>query len=157
MELQNCQRKVSEFDSVCRVLTLQNHDFGHFQLLQEHVSGTIWLAACDFLLAFYCHLTRWLHCLLLQEIQIDFTFLVLPFWWRLTRVLLDNIQEGEGRKMVVCVCVCNTLVAQLLRYQVPHNHTSTLSLNFLQARCSSWHPACSTKAVNNDNRPKCRL
>jgi len=31
--------------------------------------------------------------------------LVLPFWCRLTQVALDKIQEG--RKTVVCVCVCN--------------------------------------------------
>ena len=30
--------------------------------------------------------------------------LVLPFWYRLTRVVPDTIQEGH--KMVVCVCVC---------------------------------------------------
>jgi len=30
--------------------------------------------------------------------------LVLPFWCQLTRVVLDEIQEG--RIMVVCVCVC---------------------------------------------------
>jgi len=31
-------------------------------------------------------------------------FLVVPFWCRLTRVVPDKIQEG--RKTVVCVCVC---------------------------------------------------
>jgi len=49
-----------------------------------------------------------IHCLSLQEIQSGFTFLVLPFWCRLTRVVPDKIQEG--RKTVVCVgaclCVC---------------------------------------------------
>ena len=30
--------------------------------------------------------------------------LVLPFWYRLTWIVPDKIQEG--RKMVVCVCVC---------------------------------------------------
>jgi len=30
--------------------------------------------------------------------------LVLPFWCQLTRVVQDKIQEG--RKTVVCVCVC---------------------------------------------------
>jgi len=35
---------------------------------------------------------------------IGFTFLVLPFWCRLTRVVPDKIEEG--RKMVVYVCVC---------------------------------------------------
>ena len=39
--------------------------------------------------------------LLLQCIQIGFTFLVLPFWCRLTWVVRDKIQEGH--KMVVCV------------------------------------------------------
>jgi len=32
------------------------------------------------------------------------SILVLPFWYRLTRVVSDKIQEGH--KMVVCVCVC---------------------------------------------------
>ena len=41
---------------------------------------------------------------LLQQIQIGFTFLLLPFWCRLTQVVPDKIQAG--RKMVVCVCVC---------------------------------------------------
>jgi len=31
-------------------------------------------------------------------------FLALPFWCRLTWVVLDNIQEG--RKTIVCVCAC---------------------------------------------------
>jgi len=39
--------------------------------------------------------------LLLQKIQIGFTFLVLSFWCWLTRVIPDKIQEG--RKIVVCV------------------------------------------------------
>jgi len=43
--------------------------------------------------------------LLLQEIQIGFTFLVLPFLCRLTRVVPDRIQEG--RKLVECVCDLN--------------------------------------------------
>jgi len=43
------------------------------------------------------------HFLLLQ-IQIGFTFMVLPFWCRLTWMVLDKVQEG--RKMIVCVCVC---------------------------------------------------
>jgi len=38
-----------------------------------------------------------------KPIHIGFTFLVLPFWCRLTRVVQDRIQES--RKMVVCVCV----------------------------------------------------
>jgi len=44
------------------------------------------------------------HYLLLRKIQTGFTFLVLPFWCRLTQVVPDKIQEG--RKMLVCVCVC---------------------------------------------------
>jgi len=32
------------------------------------------------------------HCLLLQSIQIGFTFLVLPFWYWLTRVVPDKVQ-----------------------------------------------------------------
>jgi len=43
------------------------------------------------------------HYVLLQQIQIGFIFLVLPFWCWLTQVVPDKIQEG--RKMVVCVCV----------------------------------------------------
>ena len=66
------------------------------------------------------------HYLLLQEIQIGFTFLVLPFWFRLTRVVPDKIQDGH--KMVVCVCVytcvfvalcvlncCTQLISHLVR------------------------------------------
>jgi len=45
------------------------------------------------------------HYLLLQQIRIGFTFLVLPFWCQLTREVPDKIQKG--RKMVVCVCVCD--------------------------------------------------
>ena len=41
------------------------------------------------------------HCLLLQEIQISFTFLVLPFWYRLTLVFPDTVQKS--RKMIVCI------------------------------------------------------
>jgi len=32
------------------------------------------------------------------------TFLVLPFWYLLTRVVTDKFQKSS--KMVVCVCVC---------------------------------------------------
>jgi len=39
-----------------------------------------------------------------------FTFLVLPFWCRLTQVVVDKIQEG--RKMAVCLCVCLLLFKQ---------------------------------------------
>jgi len=39
--------------------------------------------------------------------RLVFTFLVLPFWCRLTRVVPYKIQEGH--KMVVCVCVCAVL------------------------------------------------
>jgi len=31
------------------------------------------------------------------------------------------------------------------------NHTSTSSLNYLQAGCSSWHPTNSVKALNPTN------
>ena len=34
------------------------------------------------------------------------TFLVLPFWYRLTRVVLDKNQEGHKTCVCVCVCVC---------------------------------------------------
>ena len=37
------------------------------------------------------------HYLLLQEIQIGFTFLVLPFWFRLTRVVPDDVQGGGAK------------------------------------------------------------
>ena len=43
-------------------------------------------------------------------VQIGFTFLFLPFWYRLTRVVPDKIQEGH--KAVVCVCVCVWLLQQ---------------------------------------------
>jgi len=33
--------------------------------------------------------------------------LVLPFWFRLTRVVSDKIQEGH--KAIVCVCVCGVV------------------------------------------------
>jgi len=49
------------------------------------------------------------HYLLLQEIQIGFTFLVLPFWFRLTRVVPDDVQGG-GRKMVVVVVVVKSML-----------------------------------------------
>ena len=35
------------------------------------------------------------------------SILVLPFWCWLTRVVPDKIQEG--RKMVLCVCMCTLL------------------------------------------------
>jgi len=35
------------------------------------------------------------HYLLLQQIQFGFTFLVLPLWCWLTRVVPDKIQEGR--------------------------------------------------------------
>jgi len=44
------------------------------------------------------------HYLLLQQIHIGFTFLVLRFRCQLTQIVPDKIQEG--RKTVVCVCVC---------------------------------------------------
>jgi len=34
------------------------------------------------------------HCLLFQEIQTGFTFLVLPFWYWLNRVVPDKIQRA---------------------------------------------------------------
>ena len=43
------------------------------------------------------------HYLLLQQIQIGFTFLVSPFWYRLTRVVPDKIQKSL--ETIVCVCV----------------------------------------------------
>jgi len=43
------------------------------------------------------------HYLLLQQFQIGFTFLVLPFWYLLTRVVPDRFQQSS--KTVVCVCV----------------------------------------------------
>jgi len=43
-----------------------------------------------------------------SKIQIGFTFLVLPLWYLLTRVVLDRIQES--RKMVVCVSVCVSII-----------------------------------------------
>ena len=53
------------------------------------------------------------HYLFLQKIQIGFTFLVLSFWCRLTRVVPDKIQEG--RKMV-CVYVCVMCVSVRVEY-----------------------------------------
>jgi len=47
----------------------------------------------------FCIWPRWCHC---HSIQIGFTFLVSPFWCRITLVVLDKIQDG--RKTVVCVC-----------------------------------------------------
>jgi len=44
------------------------------------------------------------HYVLLQWVQTGFTFLVLPFWYRLTQVVPDKIQKS--RKTIVCVCVC---------------------------------------------------
>ena len=46
------------------------------------------------------------HYLLLQQIQIGFTFLVLPFWCRLTRVVPDKIQRAvKWLCAFLCVCV----------------------------------------------------
>jgi len=46
------------------------------------------------------------HSLSLAPVNPDWflTFVVLPFWCRLTWIVPDKIQEG--RKTVVCVCVC---------------------------------------------------
>jgi len=58
------------------------------------------------------------HYLLLQLIQIGFTFLVLPFWYRLTLVIPDKIQKS--RETIVCVPVtvaCPGGVA--IRYVLP--------------------------------------
>jgi len=41
-----------------------------------------------------------------SKIQIGFTFLVLLFWYQLTWVVPDNIQEGRKRVVRVYVCVC---------------------------------------------------
>jgi len=54
----------------------------------------------------------------------SFTFLVLPFWCRLTRVVLDKIQMG--RKTVVCVHVLNSRLSFIL----PQNY----HLNFFVLR-----------------------
>jgi len=43
------------------------------------------------------HDTTATHYLLLQWIQIGFTFLVLPFWYRLTRVVPDIVQKAIKR------------------------------------------------------------
>jgi len=40
-----------------------------------------------------------IHCLLLQKIQINFTFLLLTFCCQLTQVVLDKIQEGHKTVM----------------------------------------------------------
>ena len=56
------------------------------------------------------------HYLLLQLIQIGFTFQVLPFWCRLTRVVPDKIQEG--RKTVVCGCGCSAIISSFLNHVV---------------------------------------
>jgi len=44
------------------------------------------------------------HYFLLQLIQVGFSFMVLPFWCQLPRVVPDKIQECH--KTVVCVCMC---------------------------------------------------
>jgi len=43
---------------------------------------------------------------LVQQIQIGFTFLVLPFWCQLTQVVPDKIQEGR-KTVCVGVRVCD--------------------------------------------------
>ena len=46
------------------------------------------------------------HYLLLQYIQIGFTFLVLPFWYRLTRVVPDIIHKSRKVYVHECVYAC---------------------------------------------------
>jgi len=40
--------------------------------------------------------------------------LVLPFWWQLTRVVPDKIQEGCKTVVCICVCVCACVRACIL-------------------------------------------
>jgi len=62
----------------CMLIALRNY---HFKLIQFN-SGL----SCEIIILFIA------------------STMVLPFWCRLTRIVLNKIQEG--RKMVVCVCVC---------------------------------------------------
>jgi len=83
-------------------------------------SGGMLAWSCVWVKVQICIWPNWCHChsLSLTPVNPDwfFTFLVLPFWCRLTRVVLDKIQEGC--KMVVCVCGC---VCSYFRHQCSQN------------------------------------
>jgi len=51
------------------------------------------------------------HYLLLQQIQIGFTFLVFTFWYLLTWVVADKFQKSS--KTIVWVCVCQQFLPDL--------------------------------------------
>jgi len=53
--------------------------------------------------------------------------LVLPFWCRLARVVLDKIQEDS--KTVVCVCVCDVDEHLIYLLNIP-NSASQLDLKY---------------------------
>ena len=52
--------------------------------------------------------------------------LVLPFWCRLTQVVLDKIQEG--RKMDVCVCACVCVCVRACVHVTLNEYTPVLLL-----------------------------
>jgi len=54
------------------------------------------------------------HYLLLQYIQIGFTFLVLPLWCWLTRLVLDWTKSKRAVKRL-CVCVCTCWILHMLK------------------------------------------
>jgi len=90
----------------------------------------------------HIYLTTATHYLLLPQIQIGFTFLVLPFWCQLTQVVSDKIQEGH--KTVVCVFVflqiirheCYTKLMYIKNQHAPsHFLAAALPVEFLR-----WQP-----------------
>jgi len=97
------------------------------------------------------------HYLLLQWIEIGFIFLVLPFWYWVTRIVPDKIQEG--RKTVVCVCVLQNMCMfhLVLHNQVawPIDHIRLTLTYLIVIKCNSlfgqvarlWHDTPAHKAL----------
>ena len=66
------------------------------------------------------------------------TFLVLPFWYLLTRVVTDKLQKSS--KTVVCVCVCVQMQTCAILVYKPNLATLGFGLNahaYHAVRCVS--------------------
>ena len=97
-----------------------------------------------------CIWSSWFHCHSLSLASVK-SRLVLPFWYRLTWVV------PEKGPLNGCVChqldkmqtTCTSLqLSDESDNQITYNHkTPTFVTGFLQARCSSWRPTNSVKAL----------
>jgi len=78
-----------------------------------------------------------------SESRLVLPFLVLPFWYLLTRVLLDRFQQSS--KTVVCVCVCVCEYAKMACTEVcfcHHKHLSYMGFRQFKELCQNSTISC---------------